>query len=187
VREIRLATSKNGSGRVLPYAEGSALDNLIERRWEAREYETPEGPSGISAYVFHRQGRPVVDIRKAWAKGCAAAKVPGRLFHDLRRTGVRDVTRAGVPQSVSMAISGHRTVSVFLRYNIAREDDKREARVRTEAMRAAQAKAGNVLDFGREAGEAERICAGPNSNRHNSGTIRQKYEGRPPWPPFVSA
>jgi len=153
-REIRLATSKNSRGRVLPYTEGSALDELIERRWKAREFETPEGATGISAYVFHRQGRPVVDIRKAWAKACAAAKVPGRLFHDLRRTGIRDMTRAGVPQPVAMAISGHRTISVFLRYDIASEDDKREALLRTEAMRAAQAKAGNVVGFGREAGKA---------------------------------
>jgi hypothetical protein len=51
----------------------------------------------------------------------------GALFHDLRRSGIRDLVRAGVPQSVCMAISGHRTVSTFLRYDIASEEDKRTA------------------------------------------------------------
>ena len=65
-----------------------------------------------------------------------------------------EMTRAGVPQPVAMAISGHRTVSVFLRYNIASEEDKRTALLRTEAMRAAQTKAGNVRDFGGKGAEA---------------------------------
>lgn len=176
-REIRLATSKNGDGRVLPYTEGSALDRLVEARWKAREYETPEKQTGISAYLFHRQGRPLADIRKAWAKACREARVvkpcdscdgvpapedavetcrrceghgtlPGRLLHDLRRTGVRDMTRAGVPQSVAMAISGHKTISVFLRYNITDEKDKREALTRTEAHRATQSAIRNVEGIG---------------------------------------
>src|SRR5207247_2057245 len=85
-REIRLATSKNGQGRVLGYDKGSELADLIERRWKARGFTIQDDQTGLSEYVFHRQGAPIVDFKKAWAKACEDAKVPGRLFHDLRRT-----------------------------------------------------------------------------------------------------
>ena len=127
-REIRLPTSKNGRGRVLPL-EGK-LWELIERRWKAREIKgNKEGVTCLADSVFHngKDGNPITDFKKSWVSACNAAKVPGKLFHDLRRTAVRNMIRAGVPQSVAMAISGHRTVSMFLRYNIASEEDKREA------------------------------------------------------------
>jgi integrase len=84
-------------------------------------------------HVFHRAGRPVVDFRKRWVAASAAAGVAGLLFHDLRRSCVRNLERSGVSQAVAMTITGHKTISVYQRYRIANEDDRREALERMQA------------------------------------------------------
>jgi integrase len=91
------------------------LHAIIARRLVARRLDC--------RLIFHRDGARVYEFRKAWTSACSAAGLTGKLFHDLRRTGVRNLIRAGVDRKVAMMISGHRTESVFERYNIDTDDD----------------------------------------------------------------
>ncbi|HMK20682.1 MAG TPA: site-specific integrase [Terriglobales bacterium] len=59
-------------------------------------------------------------------------KYVGRTFHDLRRSACRNMINAGVPQKTAMAISGHRTDSMFRRYAISNENDLRTALRQTQ-------------------------------------------------------
>ena len=84
--------------------------------------------------VFHRAGRPIKSFRVAFRTACAEAGCPNRVLHDFRRTAVRNLVRAGIPERVAMQMMGHKTRSVFERYNIVSAGDLREAAKRLDAV-----------------------------------------------------
>jgi integrase len=117
--------SKNGEARSVVIA--GELVQVIERRQGARFSN-----GVLTNLVFHRDGQPIKEFRKAWASACRQGGMPGKIFHDLRRSAIRSMLRSGVPQFVAMSISGHKTVSVFKRYAITTEDDQRQAMLNVE-------------------------------------------------------
>lgn len=123
-RTLRLepGTTKNGEGRIAPMTE--EVYRLLS------ECVRGKGPND---FLFSRaNGEPVRNFRGAWTKLTKTAGLPGLLFHDLRRSSVRNMVRRGVPERVAMAISGHKSRSVFDRYNIVSESDIFEAARRIE-------------------------------------------------------
>lgn len=118
-------TTKNREGRTFPFGTYPALRNLLlEQRERTKAVEKRTGK--IVPHVFHRDGKPIKSMIGAWNGACRRAGLPDAWFHDLRRTAVRNLERAGVPRSVATKLTGHKTESVYRRYAIADEAALRE-------------------------------------------------------------
>jgi len=126
---------------------------------EAREVPIPAPLRPVLEDAQQKEGRvfDATNLRKEWCKACAAAGLgtlttvegkpydpvySGLTIHDLRRSAVRNLVNAGVPQTVAMSISGHKTVSVFLRYAITSPADKLAAMRAVESSSLIRSRSG---------------------------------------------
>ena len=130
---IEADNAKNKRHRTLPiYGD---MKSALESQKQEREEKYP-----ALEWVFHDGcGQRLRTFYKAWNSACQRAKLSGQLFHDLRRSAVRNMVRAGIPEKVAMAISGHRTRHVFDRYNIVTDKDLAAAAEKLSEYMASQA------------------------------------------------
>jgi integrase len=140
--EVRLdaGTTKNDEGRVFPLTRD--LRALLKAQETRTEALTSKG--FIVPWVFYRmvaKGRggkkrplPIRGFTKAFKAACRAAGCPDRIPHDLRRTAVRSLVEAGIAERVAMTMTGHKTRSVFERYNIVSGDDLKVAARKLDAL-----------------------------------------------------
>ncbi len=125
--------AEDDEGREFPFSALPALEAVLkeQRQWtDALEkklgYKIP--------WVFHREGNQIKVFRRAWVTACKRALLVGMIPHDLRRTAVRNLERAGVSRSAAMKLTGHRTESVYRRYAIVSESDLREGAAKLAAL-----------------------------------------------------
>ncbi len=158
--EIRLepGTTKNGEGRAFPMTaelrEVIGTARTVTGQTEKAAKQNPvklKRVATMTAFIFSIRGRQVGAFRKQWRNACFKAGLPCvvgvdgkpirslRLFHDLRRSGVRELAKA-LGERRAMARSGHKTRSVFDRYNIVSDFDLAEDRRLLENMATVKAK-----------------------------------------------
>lgn len=123
-------TTKNKEGRLFPMTR--ELRVLMEE--QKSKTEALQRDHGIiSPCVFTYKGKSFLSFKTAWKTACRKAGLPGMLAHDFRRTAVRNLVRAGIPERVAMQMTGHKTRSVFERYNIVSQGDLFEAARKLDA------------------------------------------------------
>jgi integrase len=139
---LHARNAKTGKGRMIPLSGYPAAAAVIERRLRARRFDC--------ALIFHSEGHHVGDFSTTWLRACKRAGVEFT-FHDLRRTAIRNMIRAGIDRTVAKRISGHETDSVFERYNITSEADLEDAmrkRAEYEAKLPTESSPAAIRQFG---------------------------------------
>ena len=131
VVRLEPGTTKNDEGRTLPFAVLPELAHLLRSQWDqAVSTELQTGQAVPWVFYWNDRGtmKPihVKAFYRRWKVACKLAGVAERIPHDFRRTAVRNFERAGVPRSVAMKLTGHKTEAVYRRYAIVSEADLTE-------------------------------------------------------------
>jgi integrase len=126
------------------------LDDQLLKLLRIQQVQTPKD----CQHVFSREGEKINDFRFSWNQACREAGLgygyklnesyvnrceqeglkAGPTFHDLRRTAARNLIRSGVDRDVAKRITGHKTDSIFSRYNIVSANDLKEAAIKQDAF-----------------------------------------------------
>jgi integrase len=123
---LRATDTKNEEARTLPIY-GDMREWLLTAR-KTRDEKFPKCP-----WVFYTdEGERLYWFYKAWESARVRAGAPDLLFHDLRRSAVRNMERAGITRKVAMSISGHKTENIYRRYDIVAERDLSDATARMD-------------------------------------------------------
>lgn len=144
VVRLEPGVTKNRDGREFPISALPPLAELLSRQREHTDDVERRGQR-IVPYVFHRNGKPIRSYSGAWDAACTKAGVDGRLVHDLRRTAVRNLERAGVSRSVAMKLTGHKTEAVYRRYAITSTADLSEGVAKLATLHGAEKPKRTVL------------------------------------------
>jgi integrase len=132
--------SKNKKERSLPII-GTLMD-VIQRRQKLRRLDCE--------YVFHRNGKPIRSFRKAFKAAAKQVGYPDLLPHDMRRSAVRNFRRSGLSEGDGMELSGHKTRSIYERYNIRDDRDLTESMTRVQDHLKKEAENRKVIPLKRE-------------------------------------
>ena len=166
---LKAGETKNDDARTV-YLDDE-LKDLFQQQWETRKLS-----GKLTPYVFPSKSMSgmIVNFRKAWNTACRKSGLgygyvlsgkyvqkyegklsPGPIFHDFRRTAVRNMVRSGIPERVAMMISGHKTRSVFDRYNIVSDADLKAAAMKQQVYLESQmgTVSGTIADFNAKKGQ----------------------------------
>jgi len=128
---LEVGSTKNREGRLFTMT-AELRERLMSQRAKTDALQKERGT--IIPLVFHRHGLPIKNFRVTWQRACTKAGVPGKIMHDFRRTAIRNLVRAVIPEKVAMQMSGHKTRAVFERYNIVSEGDLKEAAEKLDGL-----------------------------------------------------
>ena len=122
VARLEAGTTKNDDARTV-YLDSELMD-IIRRQWSNRKENGVKLPF---VFLNNKGDNRIKRFDKAWKTACKEAGIGERIFHDLRRTAVRNMVRSGITDNVVQKISGHKSRCVFDRYNITNDTDLIEA------------------------------------------------------------
>lgn len=152
---LEAGTTKNDEPRTFHFGAVTELRDCLTKQAKSGK-RIARATSKIVTHVFHDPTGAAISpaiLRKHWAAACEAAGYPGKLLHDFRRSAVRNLVRAGIPERVAMQLTGHKTRSVFERYNIVAGSDLADAAAKLEQYSSSRASeqhgAGKVRPFTR--------------------------------------